>query len=376
METAAETSKGASKLKALFGRLWSSRTFRYGLGALVSLLSLYLALRNVDFGEVGSALQSADYRLVGLALASVALNQLARAFRWRVLLGPGSQATPHLGDRRSGFSLFDLLVALLMAQLLNTVYPARLGDLSRAYLIGGRGQGKVFTLGTIVLEKLLDTLAYGALFLVMLLTLPLPAWVGGSVSTFALATLLATLVVVVLAYRPEIFLELAGRFFARFPGRVAQFVQSHLKEGMESLRSLRKRSELARALLWTALIWATAVLNNALVLQAMHLNLPWMAPFFVLVVLQIGISLPSTPGSLGVFEYGCMLALSLFFVGRADALGFGFVLHAVVFLPVIVFGFLAFLYLGINVEQVAAPSQAYRETDLVPDLTRNDTDER
>jgi uncharacterized protein (TIRG00374 family) len=360
-------------LKTLSGRLWSSKTFRYGVGALVSLLSLYLALRNVDFGEVGRAFQAADYRLVGLALVSVAFNQLARAFRWRVLLGTSPPGNPHRSNRRDGFSLFDLLVALLSAQLLNTVYPARLGDLSRAYVIGGRGPGKVFTLGTIVLEKLLDTLAYGGLFLVMLLTLPLPAWVGGSVSTFALAALLATLAVVVLAYRPQVILAPAGRLFARLPGRAAQSVQSHLQEGMDSLRTLRNHSELARALIWTALIWATAVLNNALVLQAMHLHLPWMAPFFVLVVLQIGISLPSTPGSLGVFEYGCILALSLFSVGRADALSFGFVLHAVVFLPVIVFGFLAFLYLGINVEQVAAPGQVVEDQKSSPAASEQPT---
>lgn len=376
MDVVADKLKRESKLKTLFSRLWSSRTFRYGLGALISLLSLYLALRNVDFGEVGNALRAADYRLVGLALVSVALNQLARAFRWRVLLGAGPQVNQNPADRRFGFSLFDLLVALLTAQLLNTVYPARLGDLSRAYVIGGRGPGKVFTLGTIVLEKLLDTLAYGGLFLVMLLALPLPGWVRGSVSTFALATVLATLVVVVLAYRPGVFLALADRLFARFPGRAAQFVQSHLEDGMRSLRTLRNRSELARALIWTAIIWATAVLNNALVLKAMHLSLPWMAPFFVLLVLQIGISLPSTPGSLGVFEYSCILALSIFSVGRADALGFGFVLHAVVFLPVIVFGFLAFLYLGINVEQVAAPGQGHEETDLALERTPTNADER
>ena len=156
MDAVADTSKREPKLKTLFSRLWSSRTFRYGVGALVSLLSLYLALRNVDFGEVGNALMAADYRLVGLALVSVALNQLARAFRWRVLLGDGPQGNSQPGNRRFDFSLFDLLVALLVAQLLNTVYPARLGDLSRAYVIGERGPGKVFTLGTIVLEKLLD----------------------------------------------------------------------------------------------------------------------------------------------------------------------------------------------------------------------------
>jgi uncharacterized protein (TIRG00374 family) len=351
---------GIKNSVASFRSLWSSKTLRYGLGTLVSLLSLYLALRNVNFGEVGRAIRAADYRWVGLALASVAVNQLARAFRWRVLLGAGPSAVSARGaglpaGRQAAYSFFDLLAALLSGQLLNTVYPARLGDLSRAYVIGGKGPGRVFTLGTVLLEKLLDTLAYGGLFLVMLFSLPLPAWVGSSVSTFALATVLVTLAAVILAYRPAGLLSLSGRIFARFPGRAGTFVQSHLQEGIDSLRTLRSRSDLARALFWTVVIWATAVLNNALILRALQLRLPWMAPFFVLVVLQIGISLPSTPGSIGVFEYACILALSLFSVDRAGALSFGFVLHAVVFLPVIVFGFLASLYLGVNVEKVTEP---------------------
>jgi uncharacterized membrane protein YbhN (UPF0104 family) len=340
--------KKESVLKAWLSHLWSSKITRYGLGALISLVSLYLALRDVDFGEVGSAMRAADYRLVGLALASVAVNQLGRALRWRVLLG-ASRPTA----RQTDIPLFDLLVALLSAQLLNTVYPARVGDLSRAYVIGGKGPGRVFTLGTILLEKLLDTLAYGGLFLVLLFALPLPGWVGSSVSTFAAATALVTLVVVILAYRPGWFLALSGWVFARSPGHFGQLALAHLKDGMDSLSTLRSPSGLARSLFWTAVIWATAVLNNYLILQAFQLHLPWMAPFLVLMVLQIGISLPSTPGSIGIFEYGCILALSLFSVERADALSYGFVLHAVVFLPVVILGFLAFLYLGLNSEKVA-----------------------
>lgn len=347
-------------LPAILRSLWSSKILRYGLGLLVSVLSLFLALRGVDFGEVAGAIRAADYRLVGLALASVAVNQLARAFRWRVLLAAGRR-TP----ARLSFSLIDLLVALLSGQLLNTVYPARIGDLSRAYVIGGKGPGRVFTLGTVLLEKLLDTLAYGGLFLVMLFSLPLPAWVGGSVSTFALATALVTAAVVILAYRPQALLGLTAKIFARFPGRAGRFVQSHLQDGIDSLRTLRSPADLARALFWTAVIWATAVLNNALILQALQLTLPWMAPFFVLVVLQVGISLPSTPGSIGIFEYACILALSLFSVGRSQALSYGFVLHAVVFLPVVVFGFLAFLYLGINVEKVAELDQPAGSNDSI-----------
>ena len=47
---------------------------------------------------------------------------------------------------------------LLAGQMLNTVFPARLGDLTRAYVLGGKGPGRSFVLGTVVLEKILDSI--------------------------------------------------------------------------------------------------------------------------------------------------------------------------------------------------------------------------
>ena len=43
----------------------------------------------------------------------------------------------------------------------------------------------------------------------------------------------------------------------------------------------------------------------------------------VLLVLQIGLAVPVSPGGLGVFEYLSVLALSLFTVPRREAVAFG-----------------------------------------------------
>jgi hypothetical protein len=68
-------------------------------------------------------------------------------------------------------------------------------------------------------------------------------------------------------------------------------------------------------------------------------------------VLQAGISMPSVPGRIGLFEYLCVLTLSLFGVSQEEALSYGIVLHALVFLPTILLGVLALMGVGMRPER-------------------------
>jgi uncharacterized membrane protein YbhN (UPF0104 family) len=52
----------------------------------------------------------------------------------------------------------------------------------------------------------------------------------------------------------------------------------------------------------------------------------------------LGVSLPSSPGFVGIIQAATVLALSFFGVPRADALSFSLLLHASQFVPVTVWG--------------------------------------
>src|SRR5262249_49900974 len=77
--------------------------------------------------------------------------------------------------------------------------------------------------------------------------------------------------------------------------------------------------------------------------EAARLQLPVSAALCVLAFLGVGISLPSSPGFIGVFQAATVLALSLFGVSGVDALSFSLLLHACQFVPVTVWGLLLLL---------------------------------
>ena len=84
---------------------------------------------------------------------------------------------------------------------------------------------------------------------------------------------------------------------------------------------------------WSILIWSMTALLNQLLLWSLGIETPLVAPLLLLVVLQIGVRLPSSPGSIGVFHYLSVLTLTLFGVERDLAFSYGVLLHLVTYLP-------------------------------------------
>lgn len=303
---------------------------RAALAILISAITLFLAVRNVSISDILTAIKGADLRFVLLGLASVSANTLAKTVRWKVLLG-------EIGEK---VSLWVVFQAILIGQTLNNIYPARVGDLSRIYVVGDRGPGRVYTLGTIILEKVLDTLFYAVLVVYLLVTLPLPGWISGwaNESVFILTgtSLIVGLVLILIAYHPSLFFNLFDRVNNLLTSRYSRInlskTRNWLQAGMDSLEVIKNQRRLGLALFWLVVSWVTALLNNQLALLALGIHLPLTASLLVLVVLQAGISIPSVPGRIGVFEYISVLCLAVFGISRSIAFSYGVLLHSLVFI--------------------------------------------
>jgi uncharacterized protein (TIRG00374 family) len=331
----------------------ASPYFRFVVGFLLSGLTLYLALRNINYSEVRVAIANADSRFVVLALITVLVTNLAKAYRWRVLLGESGKPVP----------LFELLKSSMVGQMLNMIYPMRIGDLSRAYVIGGLGPGRIFTLGTIFLEKLLDMFFYSLLFIVLILLIRLPSWVGNSAYILSIIVLLATIAVMILAYHPGFFIRMGERVLGLLPDKISAYTLNRFRSGVASLEILRSSTGLLRLAFWFTIAWVSALLTNVLAMRALHLQLPWTAALLVLIILQIGIAIPSVPGRLGIFEYICILALSAFSVDKTAAFTYGILLHILVMLPTIFFGMLFFVMMGMGKNRAAILRNSFQTLD-------------
>ena len=128
---------------------------RSGIGILISLVCVYLALRGVDLGQTASIMSGAKLPWLCLAVVGVSLDLVFRALRWQRLIAP---IHPVPLRRLSGY--------MLVGYLANNVLPARLGELVRSHYLGDReGISRSATLGTVVVERIFALPGLGNYFI-------------------------------------------------------------------------------------------------------------------------------------------------------------------------------------------------------------------
>lgn len=290
-------------------------------GLAISLICLALAFKDVTFSRVIAVLAETRVPLVVLAFGAVMAATTASVVRWRLLLAP---SRPGLGQ---------LFVVFMISHLGNTVLPWKLGTLLRAYL-AARGE-KIsfsFVLGTVVVERVLDTVIIVLLFFGLLPLIALPSWLQRSGLGIGVTLVLFFALMVLTAYQKDWLLTWLRRLSHRFPGGVLAGLGYQVELALGSLDVLRRREAHWPLVAWSLVVWTAGVLANWVALVAMDLYVPLLAALVLLVALQFGNKLPSSPGNIGVFHYVTVLTLSIFGVERALALSYAFVLHAVVFI--------------------------------------------
>lgn len=325
------------------GSLWLSK--RAWLGLLLSIACLALALYDIDLGEVGATLRSANLALLLVAALTVLAAGVAKTVRWRILLGGAS------AGGADAIALPRLSRIWYAGAALNLALPApRSGDLARAYLVaeGASGLSKSLALGTVAVEKLLDMVMLAGCLLGLVLLMTLPPELGARRAPVVGATLAVLAGVALILWQRERLLRLARWLLSRLPGGLAPWGQRLLgstERAVQGLAALRSPRAIAALVIWTVGIWLASTYTNFLVLRAMGLDIDrgaaWVLSIFVLVVLQAGVAIPSSPGKVGVFQVLCRWALGVFGLPATVGLAYGILLYLVAPVTLMVVGTLA-----------------------------------
>lgn len=307
------------------GRLW--------LGLAVSLVFLGLLLYRLDLGKMLQALVRANYVYLLPALAVYFVGFYLRAVRWRLLLA-------HMRPIPSG-RLFPVLTIGYMA---NNILPLRLGEIVRAYFVGEQERvSKAGALGSIAAERIFDGLSL-LLFLVVLAAVSPPApWVRNIEIVMALLFGGAFVFVLLAMARPQVLERLVSalerRLPARFHGRFAGLATRFLG----GLQSLRQPGQALKVMAVSLAIWVCESLMAFVLARSFSLGLGLPPYMMATAAANLAISLPSSSGGIGPFEFFASRSLQLFGVSAEAATAFSIALHAALLVPVTLLG-LAFLW--------------------------------
>jgi uncharacterized protein (TIRG00374 family) len=305
------------------------------LAITVGLLAYFF--RNADLGALWQETRRADPLKLILAVLVTLLTYVLRAWRWQAVLAP-------IGRARFSTAFRTTVIGFAASFLL----PARAGEVIRPYLLARReGFKPTAAFATIILERMLDMATVLLLFGVFVFTVG-PGVISGDPGQFAhvkfwggIAAVVAVVglaVLFALAGHPERLGRAAGRIERILPERVAQ-AMAHLVESFaQGLAVMRTPAKLAAALVLSFPLWLSIAAGIWLTSQAFHITFPYTASFLVMMLLVVGVAMP-TPGAVGGFHVAYQIAVEAFLGAQRDAaMGAALVLHAISFVPVTILG--------------------------------------
>ncbi|GAC1428888.1 MAG: hypothetical protein NVSMB68_00990 [Thermoanaerobaculia bacterium] len=319
----------------------------------ITILFLYLFLRNANLSDVWRILKTTDPKWLTVALLVNFSAILFRTVRWRVLLDPDHPPP-----------LYATFFATAVGYMLSTILPVRASDVARPVLLARRTETRFSgALGTILMERIVDL--YGILLLFVVFAfrhwqdfsgnrwffIVKAGAIASVVLLVALTILMAGLFLFPIAIRRTH--ELLGRVV---PQRFRESWMHFFDAFLQTLQIVKHGRAFAIILLSTAAIWFALTSQFIFTVLALHHPLPWDSSIFVSGITTVGLAIP-TPGGIGGFHKACQLVLTNFYGFDIDSsVAAALLFHVVGTLPVLVTGLLLFVREGLRWRDVTVKS--------------------
>lgn len=309
-------------------------------GIALSVILIYLSVRGINFQDTLHDLKKIQLSYVAFFIGIIFLMQYLRSYRWGIILQPLQKIDQ--------FSLFSVTSVGFLAI---AAIPARLGELARPYLITKKSSIKMSSaLGTIIVERVLDGFSVLTITVVVLFYTDLPSWMIKSGILFAILTILMFFCIAGLIWHRETAIKIINRILSKLPGKFAHKVDELIHHFIDGFQVIKNVKMLFYLFFLSALIWLVDVLSIYVLFLAFGFTLPVMTSFVVMIVLIIGIAIPTAPGFIGNWHFACILGLSLFGVAKPDAFSFAVVYH---FLSIALIVALGIIFLPFNKFSIA-----------------------
>jgi uncharacterized protein (TIRG00374 family) len=312
------------------------KRWQFWLGVAISAVLLWWALRNLQLKEVWSALQGAQYWWLIPGVAVYMLGVGARTWRWHYLLRPLK--------RVSVGTMFPIVAIGYMG---NNIYPARAGELLRAYVLRKReGISISASLATIIIERAFDgivMLAFVFLNLPELAGLTSDSGFIGDIRTLAIIGavifLFAVLIFLLMAIFPERSMSIVNKIIDRIlPNRFRESSQSLVARFHDGLASLRSPKDVLMVLVTSVIIWLFETWKYWFVMHAFSFSVSFFTLMLMNGIVNLATTIPSAPGYIGTFDAPGIKVLEAYGVPGAIAAGYTLVLHAALWLPITLLG--------------------------------------
>jgi uncharacterized protein (TIRG00374 family) len=308
-----------------------------GLG--VSGGALFLLASLVDLAAVAEYIQRVNISTLAIAVVFFFATLFARSAAWRTILEEKISFSRAFWTENEGY-------------LFNNLLPFRLGEVARAFLLN-RTEGLPFwqVFSTIVVERVFDIALLAAL---LLSTVPFVVGVeGAEKAAYAAAgvVLVGFLALFWVARNQETVMRIYDKVTAPLP-KLADFGREKLESVLSGLTALQDFSRFSKALGLLLLAWVCNIAWYTVLLWAFVPGAKVLWSAFAVGFVALGVSAPSSPGYIGVFEAAEVYALTRFPISEEVALAYAIIAHSLYLVITIALGAIGLMRDGQSLGEV------------------------
>ncbi len=302
--------------------------FKISIGFLVSVILIYLCVRNIDFKQSISLLKNANIGLIFAGVVIYALSYFIRSIRWEYILLPLKKI------KRFG-SFFFLIFGFFM----NNILPLRLGEFVRALVAGEKLKiSKSGVFATIVVERLMDVVVFIiAFFLIGMFVPNIPGWLQKSFIFCAIFFGISFVILFFMSKDEEKFLKILYKF--HLPRKLNDLIQTIFLKFASGLKFFQNGKLVFNVFLTSVIVWYIEAWAYKIFFLSFGVEVSIIQCLFVIVTTGIATMLPTAPAFIGAIEGVGMVTLGLFGIGETLAFTSMAATHFVEMMTVYVLGF-------------------------------------
>lgn len=326
---------------------------RFLIGVLLAAAFLYLFLRNMDIHEIGRTIAQGSIPWLLFALGINVFNYFLRAFRWRYFLLPIKKTR-----------LSNLFTTTVIGFAASTIFPARIGEVVRPYLLGKKENiSRSAALATVVIERLFDSLAIVFLLIFYLLVLVKPEQLSlearASLDQLKKAGLIIAAIALGIAVflyylktNPALIRRIIKKLERFLPAKVAHSLEGILDSFIEGLAILHDPKILLTIAVWSIILWVIISFGFWSVVRAYLPEFAFGNTFLIILLLAIGVAVP-TPGGVGSYDFAAKFGMTRFFgVDDSIAGAIALVSHFLAFIPITILGIIFLWHEGLSTRKI------------------------
>ncbi|MDD5674988.1 MAG: lysylphosphatidylglycerol synthase transmembrane domain-containing protein [Chitinivibrionales bacterium] len=326
------------------------------IGILFATGGLWFFFKGMDPAALLLHLRhSSPWAIIAAALLSI-ISLYFRGKRWAVMLPAGK------GRHTKG-----LVSITAIGFMVNNILPARIGEAVRMYLLWKKnGFSGAVSVGSVVVERMVDTFFYGLLFGIAVMILPpirtqgLPLFPGLTVAPDPFRQIAA---IILLGCGAAV---IAAAWYSFYPAKVrrmlgvvlnilpASFGAKMRRLGREIFSSIDWLFSGKKCLAITGLSLATLICFPLIifVLAGDFHAIALVKAIFVQGFAVVGAAIPFAPGFVGTLHALVLQAFLLLGTERANAMAITILCHGISYIASTAFGFYFFFKDGMSLKEI------------------------